>query len=38
MLIQSRGERLDLLVSVGALAILLVVLLTRPSFRRRKRI
>jgi hypothetical protein len=36
-LIQSRSERLELLVAVGTLAILLVLLLTRPSFRGRKR-
>jgi len=36
-LISSRGERLELLVAVGALGIVLVGLLTRPSFRRRKR-
>jgi hypothetical protein len=36
-LIRSRNERLDLLVAVGVLGILLVLLLIRPSFRRRKR-
>ncbi len=36
-LIRSRNERLDLLVAVGTLGILLVLLLIRPSFRRRKR-
>ena len=36
-LIRSRNERLDLLVAVGTLGIILVFLLIRPSFRRRKR-
>ena len=36
-LIRSRTERLELLVAVGTLSIILVLLLTRPSFRRRKR-
>jgi hypothetical protein len=36
-LISSRSERLELLVAVGILGILLILLLIRPSFRRRKR-
>jgi hypothetical protein len=36
-LIRNRGGRLELLLAVGTLGILLVLLLTRPSFRRRKR-
>jgi len=36
-LIRSRSGRLELLVAVATLAILLVLLLTRPSFHRRKR-
>jgi hypothetical protein len=36
-LISSRVERLELLAAVGILGILFILLLTRPSFRRRKR-